>query len=80
MAEKKTSFEDQMNELEEIVSNLENGNVPLEEALKDFQKGVKLSGELQKKLTDAEETVTKLMDKEGNLRPLDLPEDENSAN
>ncbi|TMS99146.1 exodeoxyribonuclease VII small subunit [Apilactobacillus kunkeei] len=60
MAEK-TSFEDNMNKLEQIVSELEQGDIPLEKALSEFQKGVKLSGELQSTLKNAEKTLAKEM-------------------
>ena len=65
MASEKNNFEQQLNELEQIVTSLENGNVPLEDALKQFQEGVKISRNLDKKLTEAEETVAKLIDKIG---------------
>lgn len=71
MATKKNNFEEQLNELQEIVNKLENGNVPLEDALNEFQAGVKLSRELEKKLNDAEQTVAKLVDKDGNEKTLD---------
>lgn len=71
MAIKKNNFEEQLNELQEIVNKLESGNVPLEEALSEFQAGVKLSRELEKKLNDAEQTVAKLVDKDGNEKTLD---------
>ena len=63
MAIKKNNFEEQLNELQEIVNKLESGNVPLEDALSEFQAGVKLSRELEKKLNDAEQTVAKLVDR-----------------
>lgn len=71
MAIKKNNFEEQLNELQEIVNKLESGNVPLEDALSDFQAGVKLSRELEKKLNDAEQTVAKLVDKDGSEKTLD---------
>ena len=71
MAIKKNNFEEQLNELQEIVNKLESGNVPLEDALSEFQAGVKLSRELEKKLNDAEQTVAKLVDKDGNEKALD---------
>lgn len=71
MAAKKNNFEEQLNELQEIVNKLESGNVPLEDALNEFQAGVKLSRELEKKLNDAEQTVAKLVDKDGNVKTLD---------
>ncbi|CAI2596970.1 Exodeoxyribonuclease 7 small subunit [Apilactobacillus kunkeei] len=60
MAEK-ASFEDNMNKLEQIVSELEQGDIPLEKALSEFQKGVKLSSELQSTLKNAEKTLAKEM-------------------
>ena len=70
MAIKKNNFEEQLNELQEIVNKLES-NVPLEDALSEFQAGVKLSRELEKKLNDAEQTVAKLVDKDGSEKTLD---------
>lgn len=71
MPSKKNNFEKQLNDLEEIVTNLENGNVPLEDALQQFEKGVKISRELDKKLTQAQETVAKLIDSDGTEHKLD---------
>lgn len=71
MSIKKNNFEEQLNELQEIVNKLESGNVPLEDALSEFQAGVKLSRELEKKLNDAEQTVAKLVDKDGSEKTLD---------
>ena len=53
MTEKKKTFEENLADLEEIVTNLESGNVPLEEAMEKFKKGVTLSKELEKTLSDA---------------------------
>lgn len=58
MAEK-VSFEENMKNLEMIVSELEQGDIPLEKALSEFQKGVKLSAELQDTLKNAEKTLAK---------------------
>jgi exodeoxyribonuclease VII, small subunit len=65
MAEKKKTFEENLADLEAIVTNLESGNVPLEEAMEKFKKGVTLSKNLEKTLSDAEATVTKIMTKDG---------------
>lgn len=70
MPEKKAStkkaanvnFESQLQELEAIVEQLESGELPLDEALKVFEKGVKLSRQCQQLLADAEQKVTILMD------------------
>ncbi|MCI5768684.1 exodeoxyribonuclease VII small subunit [Ligilactobacillus ruminis] len=59
------TFEQQLQELEQIVSNLEKGNVPLEEAMAQFKEGIDLSNTLQKTLNDAEETLTKVINSNG---------------
>lgn len=43
----------------------------MDEALEQFQAGVKISRDLEKKLTAAEETVAKLIDKDGSEHELD---------
>ncbi len=67
------SFEENLKTLEEIVQKLEGGDVPLEEALTEFQKGVALTKALQKTLTQAEETLTKIMTAQGE-EPFDVKE------
>ena len=74
MTDKKKRFEEQLSELEQIVSNLENGAIPLDDALTQFQTGVELSKNLEQKLAQAEATVAKLMDEDGKLQPLDVSE------
>lgn len=64
--EKKLKFEEAMHQLEEIVTNLERGDVPLEEALDQFQKGVSLSKFCKETLQNAEQTLTKIVDENGN--------------
>ena len=70
------TFESQLKELEEIVGKLENGDLPLEESLKLFEKGVGLSRECRERLTNAERRIEILLrDSDGNfhLRDLDTP-------
>ena len=64
--EKKLKFEEAMQQLEEIVTNLERGDVPLEEALDQFQKGVSLSKFCKETLQNVEQTLTKIVDENGN--------------
>ncbi|KAF1291831.1 exodeoxyribonuclease VII small subunit [Candidatus Enterococcus leclercqii] len=59
------TFEESLQELEQIVTRLEKGDVPLEEALEAFQKGMALSKQCQETLTSAEETLTKMMQDNG---------------
>lgn len=67
MAEKKKTFEASLEELEKIVRQLEEGELPLEESLKLFESGVKLSRECQVRLNEAERRIEVLMrDENGN--------------
>ena len=59
------TFEESLQKLGQIVTRLEKGDVPLEEALEAFQKGMALSKQCQETLTNAEETLTKMMQDNG---------------
>ncbi len=52
------SFEAQLATLEAIVDNLEKGELPLEESLAQFEKGVKLTRECQQMLDQAQQKVS----------------------
>ena len=55
------SFETSLAELEQIVTKLEDGDLPLEESLELFEKGIKLSRECRERLTKAERRIEILM-------------------
>lgn len=57
---KKLSFEGSMTRLEEIVSLLEKGDAPLEQAMALFEEGAKLLRECTKQLDEAEQKVSLL--------------------
>ncbi|MFQ6365136.1 exodeoxyribonuclease VII small subunit [Lactococcus lactis] len=65
MATKKedVKFEDNLAELENIVRKLESGDVALEDAIAEFQKGMKISETLKKTLNEAEKTLVKIVGK-----------------
>jgi len=66
----KDKFEDALNKLEKIVSKLEEGDIPLEESLKLYEEGIRLSRFCNQKLDEAEKRVEILMKgKEGTLKP-----------
>ncbi|MFC1807497.1 exodeoxyribonuclease VII small subunit [Candidatus Omnitrophota bacterium] len=66
MAEQK--FEDALRELETIVDNLENGDLNLDEAIKKYEEGMKLSGSCYKKLQEIQKKVEVLVkDSSGKL-------------
>jgi exodeoxyribonuclease VII small subunit len=69
-------LEKSLTALETIVQQLEDGDIPLEEALKQFEKGVKLSRDCQTALRAAEQRVKILLD--GDLK--DLEEEPESKN
>ncbi|CAN5494420.1 hypothetical protein BH10ACI2_BH10ACI2_13300 [soil metagenome] len=62
------SFESSLAELEQIVGKLESGDLPLEESLELFEKGIILSRECRTRLTNAERRIEILTkDAAGNL-------------
>lgn len=68
---KKKTFEKNLQELEAIVTKLENGDVALEDAIEAFQQGMILSKELQKTLDSAEKTLVKVMQADGTETEMD---------
>lgn len=79
---KENKFEDAMRELEDIVKRLESGDLPLEESLKIFEKGVALSRFCFNKLEEAEKRVSILIKDEGGMRkePFEYEENEDVNN
>lgn len=67
----KKSFEENLQDLEAIVTKLETGDVALEDAIAEFQKGMALSKDLQKTLEDAEKTLVKVMQADGTETEMD---------
>ena len=70
MSTEKT-FEENLQDLEAIVRKLETGDVALEDAIAEFQKGMVLSKDLQKTLEDAEKTLVKVMQADGTEMEMD---------
>ncbi|ALS74166.1 exodeoxyribonuclease VII small subunit [Planococcus sp. CP5-4] len=71
MAENNMMFNDAMEQLEEIVKLLEQGDVPLEEALTLYQKGMELSKLCHDKLKNAETQLVTMM-KDGKEVPAEI--------
>ena len=77
MNAKNKNFETSLGELETIVRRLEEGDLPLEESLKLFEDGVKLSRECQERLSSAERRIEVLLkDANGNPRIEPLVKEE----
>ena len=62
---KEHTFEENLQALEAIVTKLETGDVALEDAISEFQKGMALSKELQQTLKEAEKTLVTVMQDDG---------------
>ncbi len=65
-------FEEKLTQLKEIVSRIESGNLNLDESLKKFEDGLKLSKECQNILKGAEVKVGKLVKRSGKLEVEEL--------
>ncbi|HLR01362.1 MAG TPA: exodeoxyribonuclease VII small subunit [Virgibacillus sp.] len=74
--DKEQSFEEAMESLEEIVNELEKGDVPLEKAIEYYQDGMKLSKLCNDKLKNVEEKMTKIMNEQGEFEVFDIQEEE----
>jgi exodeoxyribonuclease VII small subunit len=61
----KLSFEEAMDQLEQLVAKLENGDVPLEQAIDLFQEGMKLSHLCSQKLEQVERKIEMLVEENG---------------
>ncbi len=57
----KISFEKSLKQLEQMVQELESGNLPLEKAMKKFEEGVKLSKYCSEKLDETEKKISVLL-------------------
>ena len=60
-------FEKSLAELDKIVEKMEAGELSLEESLAAFEKGINLTRECQKALTEAEQKVNKLLENDNKL-------------
>ena len=72
MVEENMSFEDNLNELEEIVANLEKGDVPLDDAIEEFKKAMDLVKACDDKLKDAQDTIAKIVKDNGEIADFDV--------
>jgi exodeoxyribonuclease VII small subunit len=76
MATKKARFEDSMKRLEEIVRELEEGNLTLDESIAKFEEGVRLGKACRDMLDKAEVKIKVLVENDkGTLEERDAPDD-----
>lgn len=72
--EKELSFEEALANLEEIVTKLETGEVPLDDAISEFNKAMKLAKTCDDKLKNAEDAITKLVGDDGSVKDFKVEE------
>ena len=70
------SFEEQMEELEKIVSELEKGDLNLDVSVTKFEEGIKISKECNKTLEEAEKKITMLVNKDGEIEEKEFKTEE----
>ncbi len=78
---KAPAFEEGLDQLEKIVKQLEDGDLPLEKSLELFEKGVRLSEACRKQLQEAEGKVEILLKKQGRVeaKPFKVEDGEPEA-
>lgn len=76
----KPTFEKAMKQLEEIVQELETGELPLEKAMKKFEEGIALSRLCSEKLDETERRIVQLMEGDvGEVEAVPFAGDESEA-
>lgn len=70
------TFEEAMKRLESIVSKLEEGDVPLEQAINYFQEGMALSKMCHEKLQKVEKQMDFILKEDGELAPFSVQEED----
>ncbi|MBR3112128.1 MAG: exodeoxyribonuclease VII small subunit [Methanobrevibacter sp.] len=68
------SFEESLEQLEEIVNKLESGNVPLDDAIDEFTKAMNLVKLCNAKLNNAEEAIAKIVKDNGEIVDFNVNE------
>jgi exodeoxyribonuclease VII small subunit len=75
MTEKKNNFEEALEKLENLVTKLESGELSLEDSMKSFEEGIKLTRLCQSQLAEAELKVKKLIEDNGEIKTETLNEE-----
>lgn len=72
--EKKIKFEEKMKNLEEIINDLENGEIDLDESIEKYTKAMALVKECDSELKRVEEQVSKLVTESGEIKDFEIDE------
>ena len=73
--EKELNFEENLEKLEELVKDLENGNVPLDDAINKYQEAMKIAKVCDEKLKNAEEAITKIVKDDNSVENFEVTEE-----
>lgn len=69
------NFEEKMKELEDLVLELEKGELNLDDSVKKFEEGMKISKECNDILEKAEKRISILLEKDGDIKEIDFNAD-----
>ena len=69
------TFEESLEQLEEIVEKLEKGDVPLDDAIDEFNNAMQLVKVCDEKLTKAEDSIAKIVEENGDLIDFNVNND-----
>lgn len=72
-------FESALRELEALIKRMESGELPLEESLRQFERGMELTRACQKALAEAEQKVKLLTQEQGEQKLIPLEREDNDA-
>ncbi len=68
------NFEEKLNDLENIIKELESGNVDLDNAINKYTEAMKIAKECSTKLDEAEKAVDKILNEDGKLENFKVEE------
>lgn len=71
---KEVKFEEKVKELEEIISELESGEIDLDSSIEKYTKAMKLVSECDEKLKSVEQQVNKIVNENGKLEDFSIEE------
>ncbi len=70
------TFEEKLDQVRSAASSIESGKLPLEEAVKQYENGIRILDALEKELTEMKRRITVLRDKSGSETDLEDSPDE----
>ena len=73
--EKEVKFEDKVKELEEIINELESGEIDLEDSIEKYTKAMRLVKECDEQLKNIEEQVNKIIKENGEIEDFSIEEE-----